>query len=64
MVELRGGDANQIFWPQTGFQIVGGGGANRPLNGVIAGLFFGIHHHRLLKTIAILKPFFELQKNV
>ena len=43
---------------------MGGGGANRPLDGMIAGLFLGIHHHRLLKAVAILKPFFELQKDV
>ena len=30
---------------------MGGGGANRPLDGMIAGLFLGIHHHRLLKAV-------------
>ena len=57
-------DANQIFRPQSRFQIVGRGGSNGALDSVIAGVLFGIHDDGLFNSVAILEAFFKIEENI
>ena len=43
---------------------MGGGGTDGALDGVIAGVFFGIHDDGLLNSVAILEALFKIEENI